>query len=277
LAWIGVAALLTACSYDTSSFAVLDGSVGKDTTVDDSNVDDSSVDDSGDTTLDDSGDSTIDETLDSGGDGRIDTKDTADAVDTTPLDAATCTQADALVCGSPPACAVTKDDPLHCATGGGCGIACDASQYCLNGSCTCRPGLVACGGACVDTAGDETHCGGCPGALCTGGNHCGTGACVGGSCPTGRIKCGRSCWDPQGDPTHCGTSCTDIKACNADQLCIGGACVAYLPAFGCSSVAGCDCTAILGSGARACPGLTGSTDGVPICVDSTFCPAAPWN
>ena len=278
-------ALLAACSYNTNDFAVKDGSAGdsadQDSFTDDTNVDDTPGDDTGletdDSTIDD-GDAGDTHTKDTG-----DTGDTNDGADTTPFDAAACTETGTIVCGTPPGCTLTKDDPLHCASAGGCGIACDPSQYCQNGACACRPGLTACGGACIDVDGDELHCGGCPGTVCTGSSHCaigdgGTATCASGaSCPGGRVKCGRSCWDTQGDPTHCGTSCTDIKACNADQLCIGGACVEYKPAIGCSGVSGCDCTAILGAGARACPASTGSTDGVPICVASTFCPAAPWN
>jgi hypothetical protein len=272
--------LLAACSYNTSDFAVKDGSTGGDSGDQDSTVDDSNVDD---TTLDDTGletdDTALDDTADAG-DSTHDAKDadTGDGADTTPFDTAACTEAGAIACGTPPACSLTKDDPLHCTSSPGCGIACDPTQYCQNGACACRPGLVSCGGTCIDIAGDETHCGGCPGTACTGSNHCGDGACTSGAtCPSGRLKCLHSCWDVQGDPTHCGTTCSDIKVCTADQLCIGGACVTYKAAIGCSAVSGCDCTSILGTGARACPALTGSSDGVPICVDSTFCPAAPWN
>lgn len=255
-----LACALCACSFKTSDFVVGDASTGVDSRVDDSFVDDSATNETDDTNVDDS---TIDETA----------SDTGDA---SGIDAHACDDG-GLACGSPPACTIPKDDPLHCSSAGSCGVTCDATQFCENGTCHCRPGLVSCSGTCIDIAGDETHCGGCPGATCTGGNHCADGACTGGStCTGGRTKCSRSCWDLQGDPTHCGSSCSSMKACAADELCIGGSCVKYRPAFGCTSTSGCDCTKVL-AGASACPALTGSSDGVPICVAGTFCPMAPWN
>jgi hypothetical protein len=269
LASISAAVLLAACSYNTSGFTVGDGSTGVDTTIDDLG-DDTTVDET-----DDSGTETnIDDTLDA----KFDSKD-ADTFDTTPFDAAACLESGTIVCGPPSRCALTEDDPSHCTgAAGSCGITCADDQACTNGVCACRPGLTLCGAACVDLVGDSTHCGSCGATPCSAANpRCVSGTC-GKTCPGGRSDCGGGCWDLSGDPTHCGTDCSHVTACKVDELCISGTCHSYLPAIGCKTVSACDCTSILGSGARACPALTGSTDGVPICVaGSTFCPAAPWN
>ena len=258
LAFAGV--VLGACGYTTSDFSVDDGAVHP-------------VDSGAQETAADSADS-ADDTSVVDADAIVDSSSDAEEG----VDAPTCSSLGGVSCGAPAVCTVSRDDPLHCSSAGTCGVACADEQYCDNGVCGCRPGLIPCAGTCVDIAGDENHCGTCPGDKCNGSKRCGEASCGTGLCPAGRTLCGNSCWDLQGDPTHCGSACGSTVVCAAGELCIGGVCDAYHPAVGCTSVAGCDCTALMGTAAMACPPLSGSTDGVPICVvGTTFCPSAPWS
>lgn len=80
--------------------------------------------------------------------------------------------------------------------------------------------LTECGGSCVDTDVDPTHCGGCD-VACADGEVCGDGAC-GVYCAATLIACGGSCRDTQTDPSHCGGCDT---ACSGGQACEAGTCV----------------------------------------------------
>lgn len=76
-----------------------------------------------------------------------------------------------------------------------------------------------CDGACVDTARDPAHCGGC-GVACGDGAVCNAGACAP-ACGVGTIACGGACVDPRATADACG-GCG--VACGGDALCAGGAC-----------------------------------------------------
>jgi hypothetical protein len=78
--------------------------------------------------------------------------------------------------------------------------------------------MTACGGSCVNTLTDSSHCGGC-GVPCTGGQSCQSGSCT---CPTGQQFCGGACTDTSTDASYCGRCDT---ACAAGQTCQGGTCV----------------------------------------------------
>lgn len=89
------------------------------------------------------------------------------------------------------------------------------------GACTttCRSGLLACSGACVDTTTDRANCGGC-GMVCSGGRPCVGGSCMG-ACPTGTTACRATCSNTQVDPNNCG-SCGVV--CGAGFGCLAGRC-----------------------------------------------------
>lgn len=76
-----------------------------------------------------------------------------------------------------------------------------------------------CGAACVDTAGDNRHCGACNKA-CGAGTQCTAGACVA-TCPQGEVACGGTCVDTQTSRAHCG-GCG--APCSAGQVCSTGVC-----------------------------------------------------
>ncbi|WP_437279539.1 MXAN_6577-like cysteine-rich protein [Sorangium sp. So ce375] len=110
---------------------------------------------------------------------------------------------------------------------------------------SCDDGLTPCGGKCTDTRADPDHCGGCDG-VCTSGQRCEAGACVGDGgggggggggaggadaasaggasgelCASGLVACSGACVDIGVDVHHCG-GCG--KECTVGQLCEGGAC-----------------------------------------------------
>lgn len=90
----------------------------------------------------------------------------------------------------------------------------------------CAPGLLRCGGACVNPATDTASCGGC-GRVCGPGESCISGVCT---CPPGT-----SCAPVLGNPDSCGASgqvCADSQVCGGDRcVCrpgltdVGGRCV----------------------------------------------------
>jgi len=81
------------------------------------------------------------------------------------------------------------------------------------GESDCPEGQSDCSGACVDTATDPQHCGGCD-ATCTGDQVCSAGMCSL-QCSGGTVSCGDECVDTDSDPNHCG---------NCSQPCATGAC-----------------------------------------------------
>jgi hypothetical protein len=93
----------------------------------------------------------------------------------------------------------------------------------------CPGALGMCGGECVDTAVDPSHCGGCD-VVCAGGEGCKDGACLPLDCPAGLVRCDGGCIDPKTDPLHCGASgdCSGAAAgvaCEPGFVCDGdGAC-----------------------------------------------------
>ncbi|MBO4351116.1 MAG: hypothetical protein J6A01_09260 [Proteobacteria bacterium] len=99
----------------------------------------------------------------------------------------------------------------------------------------CSPGLVKCGGVCIDPLTDNNFCGAT--AQCQAFTACFDGqVCVGGTCcdkteencPDGLVKCGEACIDPQTNKSFCGAdaSCTKYMDCAAEnKTCEFGACV----------------------------------------------------
>jgi hypothetical protein len=83
----------------------------------------------------------------------------------------------------------------------------------------CVGGSTDCGGSCVQTANDATHCGGC-GQVCAAGEVCADGQC-GLVCGGSSTNCGDLCVNTANDPAHCG-DCDTI--CPGDQQCVNGGC-----------------------------------------------------
>ncbi len=96
---------------------------------------------------------------------------------------------------------VSLDSAAHC---GACRAVCD--DVCEDRTCVCPEGLTRCGGACVDTAVDPTHCGicdmACPGAE-GGAPTCVDGRCAD-PCPGAIEACGGVCVDVRVEVEHCG-------------------------------------------------------------------------
>jgi hypothetical protein len=129
-------------------------------------------------------------------------------------------------------CVVLSSSPYNC---GSCGNVCGSGQTCNSGVCTgssslsCGPGLMNCGGTCVNRH-DDSNCGSC-GNACGSGKQCfwstaGDGTltdihcdCIAGS---GRTLCSASCLNLQSDDSNCG-SCGNV--CTAGQYCNSGRCV----------------------------------------------------
>lgn len=116
------------------------------------------------------------------------------------------------------ACGTTCEDvdssPLNC---GSCNNVCGVGQVCVDGECECSsPTAERCDGACVETATDINHCGGC-GHACTS-YPCTDGEC---RCPAGEQLCGGSCINTESDASSCG-DCG--AACPAGESCVLGEC-----------------------------------------------------
>ncbi|HVP65916.1 MAG TPA: GDSL-type esterase/lipase family protein [Anaeromyxobacteraceae bacterium] len=145
-----------------------------------------------------------------------------------------------VLCGGE--CVDPLTDAFHCGaagscTGAGAGRACASGGVCSAGTCqaTCQPGLLLCGGQCVDPLTDVRYCGAsgdCTGAsagtTCPSGEVCSGGAC-GASCASGLVSCGGQCVDPATSPLFCGASgdCLGANAgvaCAAGEVCKAGAC-----------------------------------------------------
>lgn len=142
-----------------------------------------------------------------------------------------------------------------------------------SGDASCPPGLVRCGGVCVDLSIDFAHCGACDtpcagGAadrclggtcICGGGSACGSGLnCVGGKCkclPGGRCT---GCCDGNG------VACVPLGQLQSPQKCGTAG----------SQCQGCDdndpCTHDLCTGAGSCLHDATANDGAP-CDDGAYC------
>lgn len=81
----------------------------------------------------------------------------------------------------------------------------------------CSGGKTSCGGRCVDTSTDPSHCGGCNMA-CPVGEECVGGQC---QCPAGTSRCSGVCINTATDPANCG-GCGG--QCDEFQICVGGEC-----------------------------------------------------
>lgn len=101
---------------------------------------------------------------------------------------------------------------------------------------TCAPGLVNCGGICIDLVSDPSNCGAC-GVFCAAGQVCAAGVCMlsNPTCAPGFINCGGICRNLATDPSNCG-ACGAV--CVAGEDCAAGACTLADP-----SCAGVDCPA----------------------------------
>lgn len=121
---------------------------------------------------------------------------------------------------------------------GGADAGVDASVACEP---ACGDGRTCCAGACVNTANDGRHCGGCgmpcegPANYCTGGRCeavpcdaecagaetcCGTMCCGGGQIccdPQGPIEAGPRCIDPDPETGVCPQGCAPLCMCNAPE------------------------------------------------------------
>jgi hypothetical protein len=135
---------------------------------------------------------------------------------------------------SGPACVACPPDQL---LGAGCRCLCRSTgREPGPDGCPCPTGLTACGAACVDTASDAAHCGGC-GLACvagpnTGGVACRGGACVGAGCLPGFADCdgdpATGCETALGttdDCGACGDACPGIE--NGEPVCEAGACATF--------------------------------------------------
>ncbi len=110
-----------------------------------------------------------------------------------------------------------------------CGDTCDRyREVCLNGTCVCRLGFDRCGDVCVDLQSNPAYCGQCTESCLDdkgeiGEVHlCEAGNCFDDiGCSAGLTQCGQSCVDLQTHPLHC-DECG--RACDGDEVCIGGEC-----------------------------------------------------
>jgi hypothetical protein len=125
-------------------------------------------------------------------------------------------------------CGATND-----CLGANVGVSCESGFLCSGGKCqlSCQPGLIECGGQCIDPNVDNNFCGASgdciadPGNVCAAGHVCnGAGKCEL-SCQQGLIACNGKCIDPNTDNSYCGASgdCTADKGqkCGAGFVCNG--------------------------------------------------------
>ena len=127
-----------------------------------------------------------------------------------------------------PACPRT-DVITDCGT---CGHVCagptegTGTATCNNGVCGLDCGaLTRCGTACIDTANDGRHCGGCN-APCGAGLMCKTGNCAP-NCGTGLTACGATCVNLATDVDNCrscGTRCSGPTAGPGSAVCTASGC-----------------------------------------------------
>jgi stigma-specific protein Stig1 len=122
-----------------------------------------------------------------------------------------------VACGTEVVVRPSHEEPCVCPNG----------DDCVDGKCPggiCGPGLTQCGKACIDTAQNPQHCGGC-GKACNPGDLCVGGVCATG-CPPGLEDCFGVCVDVSTDPQNCG-GCGN--PCPPGWLCAGGGCTSECP------------------------------------------------
>jgi hypothetical protein len=150
-------------------------------------------------------------------------------------------------------CGDTCIDPLtsrsFCGASANCdvdagttGTACAEGEVCSAGTCrlSCQPGLLSCGGKCIDPSTDRQFCGatagcgadgGTTGTPCADGQVCSGGTCQA-SCQGGLVACAGACIDPSTNNQYCGATpgCgaggagTAGSACAANQTCFRSGC-----------------------------------------------------
>jgi len=79
---------------------------------------------------------------------------------------------------------------------------CGARELCASGSCECVPGVMRCGGACIDVTNDPRNCGACGSSCGEGGTSCLAGICL---CAGGLTSCVEADWPG-------GSYCTDLRS-----------------------------------------------------------------
>jgi hypothetical protein len=182
--------------------------------------------------------------------------------------------------GGETVCTDTSEDPNHC---GACGDGCAFDGYCRAGACECRPGMESCDPDwgppyCADLQTSEGNCGAC--FVGCGFQVCSAGACVD-ACPAGTDACDGPggddladyCTDFDTDELACGgcpggalSNIGGAAICDADEICVGGACTRWVPAFGCDA---CPCdVCVEGTVCCAYPG----DDTQAICLYDDACP-----
>ncbi len=130
------------------------------------------------------------------------------------------------------------------------------------GDSPCHGGLVDCGGECVDTQANHSHCGSC-GSACEAEQVCSGGECLF-ECPPGTVACSGSCVDLGGDILNCG-SCGNVCEAGerAEPVCEGGVC-SVICEEGWSDLDGngsCETNCVPSSPTEECDGLDNNCDG----------------
>lgn len=102
----------------------------------------------------------------------------------------------------------------------------------------CSGELTRCGDSCVDTTGDEDHCGSCD-RQCNSNQTCQDSDCVTSTeCSGSLTRCGQDCVDTTDDQNNCG-SCG--RQCQANQTCRNSDCVNESSCSGNLTLCGADC------------------------------------
>jgi hypothetical protein len=168
-------------------------------------------------------------------------------------------------------------DQANC---GVCGRACTGGQVCANGVCqaTCAAGTSLCAGACVDTATNPQHCGGC-GRACgvtNGVAGCAAGSCTVASCNAGFGNCdgnaANGCEVNTGfDARNCGACGEACSTANGTPSCATGTCrIACSAGFADCNLDpddGCETNTNTGlANCGACGTACAAPNGTPVCA-----------
>ena len=132
----------------------------------------------------------------------------------------------------------------------------------------CASGLTDCGGTCVDTTSNHSHCGACS-RECLAVEVCNEGECVH-ECPPGKVLCEGACVDVMTDLFNCG-SCGKvcIAGTRAQPLCESGVC-SVVCHEGWSDLDGdgsCETNCVPSSDVESCNGVDDNCDGR---IDESF-------